>query len=100
MVSNKEGFLHPIIESAKCVECGLCEKVCPALDPASSISDLSPFAVILQHKDEKIRYQSTSGGAFTAAIAEAVIDKGGIVFGAAFSPDLKVRHIGCQLKGN
>ena len=98
MVPNKEGFLHPIIESAKCVECGLCEKVCPALDHASSISDFSPFAVILQHKDDKIRYQSTSGGAFTA-IAEAVIDKGGFVFGAALSFDLKVRHIIVSTKG-
>ena len=97
MVPNKEGFLHPIIESTKCVECGLCEKVCPALNPANSISDFSPFAVILQHKDEKIRYQSTSGGAFTA-IAEAVIDKGGIVFGTALSSVLKVRHIGVSTK--
>lgn len=97
MVPNKEGFLHPVVEPEKCVECGMCEKVCPALDTANSTLDFNPFAIILQHKDERIRYQSTSGGAFTA-IAEEVINKGGFVFGAAFSSDLKVRHIGVSTK--
>lgn len=97
MVPNKEGFLHPIVNAAKCIECAMCEKVCPALDTANSTSDFTPFAIIMQHKDERIRYQSTSGGAFTA-IAEEVINKGGIVFGAAFSSDLKVRHIGVLTK--
>lgn len=97
MVPNTEGFLHPVVEPAKCVECGMCEKVCPALEPVNSYSDFTPFAIILQHKDENIRYQSTSGGAFTA-IAEEVINKGGVVFGAAFSSNLKVRHIGVTTK--
>lgn len=97
MVPNKEGFLHPVVEPAKCVECSMCEKVCPALEPVNSYSDFTPFAIILQHKDESIRYQSTSGGAFTA-IAEEVINKGGVVFGAAFSTNLKVRHIGVTTK--
>ena len=97
MIPNVEGFLHPVVDTVKCVECGLCEKVCPALDPAVSISDFSPFALVLQHKDDNIRYQSTSGGAFTA-IAEKVIEKGGVVFGAAFSSGLKVRHIGVSTK--
>lgn len=97
MIPNVEGFLHPVVDIVKCVECGLCEKACPALDPAVSISDFSPFALVLQHKDDNIRYQSTSGGAFTA-IAEEVIEKGGVVFGAAFSFGLKVRHIGVSTK--
>ena len=97
MKPNEEGFLHPVVDAAVCVECALCEKVCPALAPASSTSDFTPFAVILQHKDEKIRYQSTSGGAFTA-ISEEVINRGGVVFGAAFSPDFKVRHIEVSTK--
>ena len=97
MMPNAEGFLHPVVDAAKCVECGLCEKSCPALNPASSTSDFTPFAAILQHKNEKIRYQSTSGGAFTA-IAEEVINNEGFVFGAAFSSDFKVRHIAVSTK--
>ena len=97
MVSNHEGFLQPVVDSEKCVECGLCESVCPALSPAFTSSDIKPFARVLQHKNDAIRYQSTSGGAFTA-IAEEIINRNGVVFGAAFTSDLKVRHIGVDEK--
>lgn len=29
MVENKEGFLYPVIDDSLCIECGLCQKVCP-----------------------------------------------------------------------
>ena len=47
----------------------------------------------MQHKDDVIRYQSTSGGAFTA-IAEYVINRNGVVYGAAMTSDFEVCHIG------
>ena len=92
MKPNIEGFLHPEIDYSLCVECGLCEKTCPGLNPAmNSEANFSPKVYIIQHKDNTIRYQSTSGGAFTA-IAEEVIHENGIVFGAFMTEDLKVRH--------
>lgn len=97
MVSDNEGFLHPSVDYGICVECGACENACPALNPAVSNDQFRPFAVILQHKDDGIRYQSTSGGAFTA-ISEEIINRGGIVFGAAFTSGLKVRHLGVSTK--
>ena len=90
MQPNEEGFLHPVIDTSLCVECGLCEKACPGLEPAKA-SGNTPLAYIVQHKDDAIRYQSTSGGAFTA-IAEEVIRRGGVVFGAIMTEDLKVKH--------
>lgn len=93
MVPNEEGFLHPIIDSKLCVNCGLCGNVCPGLIPAKNKkNDFIAKAYIVQHKDDNIRYQSTSGGAFTA-IAEEVIRRGGVVFGAALNDDLYVHHI-------
>ena len=29
MKENSEGFLYPFIDEEKCVDCGLCKKVCP-----------------------------------------------------------------------
>ena len=29
MVSNDEGFWYPEIDENKCIDCGLCKKVCP-----------------------------------------------------------------------
>lgn len=90
MVPNHEGFLHPIVDAEKCVECGACEKACPGLNPAYNENALKK-AYVMQNKDDVVRYQSTSGGAFTA-IAEEIIRRGGIVFGAVMTEDLKVVH--------
>ena len=91
MKPNKEGFLHPAVDKNICVECGACEKVCPGLKPAKN-ADNKPQAFVVQHKNDAIRYQSTSGGAFTA-IAEEIIKRGGVVYGAAMTDELKVKHI-------
>ena len=92
MLPNHEGFLHPEVNVEMCVECGACEKACPGLHPAYNENALKE-AFVLQHKNDAVRYQSTSGGAFTA-IAEEVIRRGGVVFGAVMTEDLRVVH-GC-----
>ena len=87
MTETEEGFLYPKIDDDKCIKCGLCEKVCPAISPLKSQDkDLKAFAAI--NNDENIRMESSSGGIFTA-IAEKIIKAGGKVFGAKFSEDFK-----------
>lgn len=90
MTANEEGFLHPVVNNSLCVECGMCEEVCPGLNPAVGSKE-EPKAFVVQHKNDAIRKQSTSGGAFTA-IAEEIIRRGGVVYGAAMTSDLKVCH--------
>ena len=93
MVENAEGFLFPQIDSGKCVGCELCEKACPVLSPIpihKGQEDVKVYALI--HKDEDVRSHSSSGGAFSA-IAEYVLEQGGVVFGAAFDEKFDVRHI-------
>lgn len=46
---------------------------------------------MLQHKDEKVLHESASGGAFTA-IASYVIERRGVVFGAAYDREFQVTH--------
>lgn len=93
MVENAEGFWFPKIDSAKCVSCDLCEKACPVLNPIpihKTQEDVKVYALI--HKDDQIRSQSSSGGAFSA-VAEYVLEQGGVVFGAAFDEKFNVHHI-------
>lgn len=96
MRPNHEGFLHPVVDTEKCVECGACEKTCPGLSAATSLLT-DPKTFVVQHKNDSIRYQSTSGGAFSA-IAEQVVRRGGVVFGAAMTEDFMVKHTSVEDK--
>lgn len=46
-------------------------------------------------RDEALRLSSSSGGIFTL-LAEAVLRRGGVVFGAAFTDNMVVQHIGVE----
>lgn len=89
MKQDEEGFLYPVVDKSKCVNCGLCDKVCPIKNNKKKSFEQKGY--ILNNKDENIRKDSTSGGAFTP-IAKYVLDNGGIVFGAAFDKDFRVIH--------
>ena len=82
MEFDSEGCEYPVVDTEQCINCGLCEKVCPVLNVEPDIPK-PQCAFLVQHNDDEILAQSTSGGAFTA-LAQAVIEKGGIVFGAGY----------------
>lgn len=90
MEADEEGFLYPVIDKDYCIDCGLCEKVCPICHVTTD----KPFeqtAYLVQIKDEAVRRESTAGGAFTA-IAEYILQIGGVVFGAAYDEQFNVVH--------
>ena len=87
MIADNEGFLYPHVNTSDCVQCGLCEEVCNILHPREERAPLKVLAAI--NRDEKIRKQSSSGGIFHI-LAEEVINKGGIVFGARFDENWQV----------
>jgi len=90
MEEDAEGFRYPQVNMEVCIDCGLCEKVCPIIN-AEAENPKPQKAFLLQHKDEQVLRESTSGGAFTA-IAMWVIRRGGVVFGAAYDDNLQVVH--------
>lgn len=91
MESDNEGFWYPKIDKDKCINCNLCEKVCPIINkPNSSLYEKKSYAVF--NKNEKIRLESSSGGIFSL-LAEYVINNHGNVYGAVFDEDFNVKHV-------
>lgn len=88
-IPDSEGFFYPFINEEKCIDCGLCEKVCPVINQGEAQEPLAIFAAV--NTEEKIRKESSSGGIFTL-LAKEVIAKGGVVFGAKFNDQWKVVH--------
>lgn len=89
MKADKEGFVYPQVDLSQCIDCKLCEKVCPVLHPATSTK--APLAYAGINNDTDIRLQSSSGGIFTL-IAEQILQKNGVVFGACFDKQWNVVH--------
>ena len=78
MVRDKTGFDFPEVDLEKCVHCGRCTRLCPVLQERGPAAHL-PAAFAAWNRDDAVRKDSTSGGAFTA-IAEYVLEGGGVVF--------------------
>ncbi|MCI8328693.1 MAG: 4Fe-4S dicluster domain-containing protein [Oscillibacter sp.] len=95
MVRDKEGFAFPAVDPEKCVHCGACTAVCPMLHPRE-VRPL-PAAFAAWNRNADLRRDSTSGGAFSA-LADYVLEGGGVVFGAALDGKQHLRHIACFRK--
>ena len=89
MCEDEEGFLYPKVDTAGCIDCGLCEKVCPYLNNSDGRKLKSVEVAI--NPDLNTRLASSSGGVFSL-LAEHIIKKGGVVFGARFDSHWMVVH--------
>lgn len=89
MQPDEEGFLYPESSDA-CIECKLCEKVCP-MNKEKSTSSYHKKAFAAITKDKSIWKRSTSGGAFSE-IVRNYADNETLIAGAAWD-GFKVHHI-------
>ena len=83
-----ENELYPIIEEKKCVDCGICRKICEkSIKPKRT---LEYIAAKMKQKEE--RNNSASGG-FFYVLAKYVLNNNGVVYGASYDNDFMVKHI-------
>lgn len=88
---DSQGFLYPIVDVEFCIDCGLCEKVCPIINKATPYHNVPSTLYAVKSSDDAIREQSSSGG-FFSLIADYVLAKGGVVYGAAFDAAFNICH--------
>lgn len=74
MNADQEGFLYPVINSAKCIDCGICDNMCQAKNMIKRKRE--PLAYACWNKNDSVRMCSSSGGVFYV-LAEFIIARGG-----------------------
>ena len=87
MRRDREGFDYPVANPDLCLKCGLCERICPVLNPQEKVE---PFAAYAARNEYRLD-GSSSGGVFPL-IAEKFVEDGGEVCGAEYEKYCKVVH--------
>ena len=88
------GFIYPRIDVNTCIRCGLCNKSCPMLSKDNALDDRGERAPLFyagQLRDQEELFSVSSGGAFWA-FAQAILKRGGIVYGAVHDDVDKISH--------
>ncbi len=93
MVDDGEGFSYPKVDVGRCIDCGMCEKVCPMINPYQPREAMEVYAA--RSMNTLTRENSSSGGVFME-LARWVLGQGGVVFGAHFTKDWEVEHASAQ----
>ena len=88
---NERGFIVPFIDDSKCINCGLCLKVCDFKKEHDEQSNIDKaFSLVIN--DKIVLKNSTSGGAFTA-LSDIVLDERGSIVGSVMESDFTVHHV-------
>lgn len=94
-----EGFIYPSVNQEICVECGLCQNICHALEKDKTnllCEEKNRQGWYGWSLNKELHKESSSGGAFSE-IVDVFLQGEGTVFGAAFSEDyLSVQQTACS----
>lgn len=96
MKLDGEGFEYPVVNQERCVDCGLCQKVCPVIQYDNNATKRSnnndaQIGFAARNKNFDQRLLSSSGSIFPP-IAEWVIEHGGIVVGVSYDENFNAVH--------
>lgn len=80
MIENTDGFMYPRIDKNKCIECGLCDMICPVVNYKGNNPKYDQKCYIGTTSLEQYYMESASIGICTM-VAEYIIEQKGVVFG-------------------
>ncbi len=93
MKTDMQGFLYPQVNHILCIDCGLCDKVCPITHRDSMHGDYDKLRIFaVRNKNSDVQYKSSSGGIFSV-LSDFVLGQGGYVVGAVYNSKMEVIHM-------
>lgn len=98
MIEGNDGFNYPVIVQDKCIDCGLCKKTCPVLNTQKN--DSLNECYVGYNKDEESLINRASSGSIFELVANYILEQNGIVVGAAFDDNNKLKHIAIESKND
>lgn len=88
---DTDGYEQVCVDESLCIECGICEKVCPILNVRKpEKKDMPLLCGAALSKDDSLKEEGSSGGLF-GVFAKHIINGNGVVYGAAFDKYLQLR---------
>lgn len=91
MVPDGMGFMYPKVDKSICVDCGLCNKVCPFNVENKPISE-NPIKVLAARNKNQDEINKSRSGAVFPALFSWILEKGGVVYGAGYKEHFIVAH--------
>ena len=88
--SDLMGFRYPQKDLTKCVNCGLCEKVCHNIYQPELRKPVNSYVATAIQESECL--SSTSGG-LASVLSKRIISQGGVVYGCTSEQATHIRHI-------
>lgn len=94
MQPDNEGFLYPALDSQKCIQCGLCDKICPMVSENHQENINQNHSAYLATSRNKDFGKNSATIGLCTWISLDCIKKEGIVFGVILDEtDWKAKHI-------
>lgn len=90
MIEDSKGFSYPRVDVTQCIECGICERVCPL--ESDNITLLPPQKAYAAWNKNKSEHLASSSGGAAHVLASHVIEMNGVVYGCAAN-GVDIRHI-------
>lgn len=92
MTVDEMGFKYPKVDTNRCTNCGLCEKVCAFHDDYDKSNNFEePFAYAVRHRNmEEIK--SSRSGAMFIALSDYVFRQNGVVYGVGYAKHFRAIH--------